>query len=153
VPRDGAVIGIGLGEEKQALALVDHDVRVPWRKTARVPAHRFGGNDPGPNHGQTSPVPGTFPSARLNAVGAGRRARPSPLELRRDGMDPGQPRTPATRTATQRGAGRWPARAKPPAPAAQANPSKPQIRPVVTPQPPAIPAPVDNALLRWFGMN
>jgi transposase len=43
VPRDGAVVGIDLGEGKQALALVDHDVRVLWRKTARVPAHRLGG--------------------------------------------------------------------------------------------------------------
>jgi transposase len=42
VPRDGAVIGIDLGEEKQALVLVDHDVRVLWRKTVRVPAHRLG---------------------------------------------------------------------------------------------------------------
>jgi transposase len=42
VPRGGAVIGIDLGEDKQALALVDHDVRVLWRKTARVRAHRLG---------------------------------------------------------------------------------------------------------------
>ena len=42
VPRGGAVIGIDLGEEKQALALVDHDVRVLWRKTARVRAHKLG---------------------------------------------------------------------------------------------------------------
>jgi transposase len=28
LPRDGAVIGIDLGKEKQAVALVDHDVRV-----------------------------------------------------------------------------------------------------------------------------
>jgi transposase len=42
VPRGGAVIGIDLGEEKQALAVVDHDVRVLWRKTARVRAHRLG---------------------------------------------------------------------------------------------------------------
>ena len=42
VPRGGAVIGIDLGEDKQALALVDHDVRVLWRKTVRVPAHRLG---------------------------------------------------------------------------------------------------------------
>jgi transposase len=42
VPRGGAVIGIDLGEEKQALALVDHDVRVLWRKTARVRAHQLG---------------------------------------------------------------------------------------------------------------
>jgi transposase len=42
VPRGGAVIGIDLGEDKQALAVVDHDVRVLWRKTARVPAHRLG---------------------------------------------------------------------------------------------------------------
>ena len=43
LPRDGAVLGIDLGEDKQALALVDHDVRVVWRKTARVKAHRLGG--------------------------------------------------------------------------------------------------------------
>jgi transposase len=36
------VVGIDLGEEKQALALVDHDVRVLWRKTARVRAHQLG---------------------------------------------------------------------------------------------------------------
>ena len=42
VPRGGAVIGIDLGDEKQALALVDHDVRVLWRKTARVRAHQLG---------------------------------------------------------------------------------------------------------------
>jgi hypothetical protein len=27
LPRDGAVIGIDLGEEKQAAAVIDHDVR------------------------------------------------------------------------------------------------------------------------------
>jgi transposase len=43
VPRDGAVIGIDLGEDKQALCVIDHDVRVLWRKTARVKAHRLGG--------------------------------------------------------------------------------------------------------------
>jgi transposase len=42
VPRDGAVIGIDLGDVKQALAVIDHDVRVLWRKTAQVPAHRLG---------------------------------------------------------------------------------------------------------------
>jgi len=42
VPRDGSVIGIDLGEEKQVLAVIDHDVRVLWRKTARVKAHRLG---------------------------------------------------------------------------------------------------------------
>jgi transposase len=42
LPRDGVVLGIDLGEVKQALALVDHDVRVLWRKSARVPAHRLG---------------------------------------------------------------------------------------------------------------
>src|SRR6266702_2336096 len=42
VPRGGAVIGIDLGGEKQALAVVDHDVRVLWRKTARVRAHELG---------------------------------------------------------------------------------------------------------------
>ena len=42
LPRDGAVIGIDLAEEKQALAVVDHDVRVLARKTVRVPAFRLG---------------------------------------------------------------------------------------------------------------
>jgi transposase len=42
VPRDGAVIGIDLAEDKQALAVVDHDVRVLARKTVRVPAFRLG---------------------------------------------------------------------------------------------------------------
>src|SRR5256714_3625919 len=42
LPRDGAVIGIDLGEERQALAVVDHDVRVLARKTVRVKAFRLG---------------------------------------------------------------------------------------------------------------
>ena len=42
LPRDGAVIGIDLGDEKQAIAVVDHDVRVLARKTVRVPAFRLG---------------------------------------------------------------------------------------------------------------
>ncbi|HEX6453772.1 MAG TPA: transposase [Trebonia sp.] len=42
VPRDGAVIGIDLAEDKQALAVVDHDVRVVARKTVRVKAFRLG---------------------------------------------------------------------------------------------------------------
>ncbi|HEX6452819.1 MAG TPA: transposase, partial [Trebonia sp.] len=42
VPRDGVVLGIDLGEDKQALALVDHDVQVLWRKSARVKAHQLG---------------------------------------------------------------------------------------------------------------
>ena len=42
LPRDGAVIGIDLGEDKQALAVVDHDVRVLARKTVRVKAFRLG---------------------------------------------------------------------------------------------------------------
>jgi transposase len=42
LPRDGAVIGIDLGEEKQAVAVVDHDVRVLARKTVRVKAFRLG---------------------------------------------------------------------------------------------------------------
>jgi hypothetical protein len=28
-PRDGAVIGIDLAEDSQAIAMIDHDVRVP----------------------------------------------------------------------------------------------------------------------------
>jgi len=43
LPRDGAVIGIDLAEDKQVLAVVDHDVRVLARKTARVKAFRLGG--------------------------------------------------------------------------------------------------------------
>jgi transposase len=42
LPRGGAVIGIDLAEEKQALAVVDHDVRVLARKTVRVKAFRLG---------------------------------------------------------------------------------------------------------------
>ena len=42
LPRDGAVIGIDLGDEKQAVAVIDHDVRVLARKTVRVKAFRLG---------------------------------------------------------------------------------------------------------------
>jgi transposase len=42
VPRDGAVVGIDLAEEKQALVVTDHDGRVVARKTVRVKAHRLG---------------------------------------------------------------------------------------------------------------
>jgi transposase len=42
LPRDGAVIGIDLAEDKQALAVLDHDVRVLARKTVRVKAFRLG---------------------------------------------------------------------------------------------------------------
>src|SRR5689334_8481300 len=42
LPRDGAVIGIDLAEDKQALAVVDHDVRVLARKTGKVKAFRLG---------------------------------------------------------------------------------------------------------------
>ena len=42
LPRDGAVIGIDLAQEKQALAVIDHDVRVLARKTVRVKAFRLG---------------------------------------------------------------------------------------------------------------
>ena len=42
LPRDGAVIGIDLRDEKQAIAVVDHDVRVLARKTVRVKAFRLG---------------------------------------------------------------------------------------------------------------
>lgn len=42
VPRDGVVLGIDLGEVKQALAVVDHDLRVLWRRSVTVPAHRLG---------------------------------------------------------------------------------------------------------------
>src|SRR5712675_227329 len=42
LPHDGAVIGIDLAEDKQALAVVDHDVRVLARKTVKVKAFRLG---------------------------------------------------------------------------------------------------------------
>jgi transposase len=42
LPRDGVVVGIDLGEDKQALAVTDHDVRVLARKTVRVQAFRLG---------------------------------------------------------------------------------------------------------------
>jgi transposase len=43
LPRDGAVIGIDLREDEQAIAVIDHDVRVLARKTVRVKAFRLGG--------------------------------------------------------------------------------------------------------------
>ena len=43
LPRDGAVLGIDLGDAKQALALVDHDMRVLWRRSPRCSAHQLGG--------------------------------------------------------------------------------------------------------------
>jgi transposase len=42
LPRDGAVIGIDLAEDKQALAVIDHDVRVLARKAVKVKAFRLG---------------------------------------------------------------------------------------------------------------
>ena len=42
VPRGGAVVGVDLGEDKQALAVVDGDGRVLARKTVRVKAFRLG---------------------------------------------------------------------------------------------------------------
>jgi transposase len=42
LPRHGAVIGIDLGEDKQAVAVIDHDVRVLWRATVRVKAFQLG---------------------------------------------------------------------------------------------------------------
>ncbi len=42
LPRDGAVIGIDLAEDKQALAVIDHDVRVLARKSVQVKAFRLG---------------------------------------------------------------------------------------------------------------
>ncbi len=42
LPRDGVVVGVDLADEKQALAVVDHDVRVLARKTVRVKAFRLG---------------------------------------------------------------------------------------------------------------
>jgi hypothetical protein len=43
LPRDGAVLGIDLGDAKQALALVDHDMRVLWRRSPRCAAQQLGG--------------------------------------------------------------------------------------------------------------
>jgi transposase len=42
LPRDGVVIGIDLAEDKQAIAVVDHDGQVLARKTVRVKAFRLG---------------------------------------------------------------------------------------------------------------
>ena len=42
LPREGVVVGVDLGEDKQAIAVVDHDVRVVARKTVRVKAFRLG---------------------------------------------------------------------------------------------------------------
>jgi transposase len=43
LPRDGAVLGIDLGDQKQALALIDHDMRVLWRRSPRCAVHQLGG--------------------------------------------------------------------------------------------------------------
>jgi hypothetical protein len=40
--RDGAVIGIDLAEDSQAIAMIDHDVRVLARRTVRVTVFRLG---------------------------------------------------------------------------------------------------------------
>ena len=42
LPRGGAVVGIDLAEDQQALAVVDHDGRVVARRTVRVKAFRLG---------------------------------------------------------------------------------------------------------------
>src|SRR5512135_3689984 len=42
LPRGGAVIGIDLADEKQAIAVIDHEVRLLARKTVRVRAFRLG---------------------------------------------------------------------------------------------------------------
>jgi transposase len=42
MPRDGVVIGIDLGEDKQAVAVIDHDVRVLGRWTVKDKAFRLG---------------------------------------------------------------------------------------------------------------
>ena len=42
VPRHCAVIGIDLGEDKQALVVINHDLRVLARKTAQVKAFQLG---------------------------------------------------------------------------------------------------------------
>jgi transposase len=42
MPRDGAVIGIDLGEDKQVIAVIDHDVRVLGRWTVKDKAFRLG---------------------------------------------------------------------------------------------------------------
>ncbi len=43
LPRDGAVLGIDLGNAKQALALVDHHMQVLWRRSPRCAAHELAG--------------------------------------------------------------------------------------------------------------
>jgi hypothetical protein len=42
LPRGGAVIGIDLADEKQAIGVIDHDVRVLARKAIKVKAFRLG---------------------------------------------------------------------------------------------------------------
>ena len=138
---DGCVNLAFLGEYVEPPANPPKSARVtgqqasPLRTGGRARTS-VGGSDPGPNHGQPSPVPGTFPPARLNAVGAGRPARPSPLELHRAG----QSRTPATRTAaTWRGAAAGMPAPSRPRPAASQPGAKPQIRLTEPPEPPEPP--------------
>ena len=42
VPRGGVVVGIDLAEDKQAIGVLDHDLRVVARKTVRVKVFRLG---------------------------------------------------------------------------------------------------------------
>jgi transposase len=44
VPRENALVGVDLAEDKQALAVTDHDSRVLARMTVRaILAHQLGG--------------------------------------------------------------------------------------------------------------
>jgi transposase len=43
IRRDRAVLAIDLGEDKQVAVVVDHESRVPGRKTATAKAHQLGG--------------------------------------------------------------------------------------------------------------
>ena len=123
---DGCVNLAFLGEYVEPPANPPKSARVtgqqasPLRTGGRARTS-VGGSDPGPNHGQPSPVPGTFPPARLNAVGAGGpRGRARLSYIGRD--SPGDPGHPHRRHLARRGPPACPRQAAP-APQ-QANPEQ-----------------------------
>ena len=107
------------------------------------------GGHQGPRSAPWAALPGPrdFPPARLNAVGAGRRARPARLSYVGTGSTR-EPRPGPPAAATRRGPQPCPDTGhrhhRQPRP-----PQEPRKRPAQNPDPASKPAPLDNALLRW----
>ena len=92
--RAGPAIGIDLADEKQALAVIDHDVRVLASKTVWVKAFRLGEALDWSGPVRTAPVPGTGngPLYTAGAISYHRR-RPDPTrpDPTRPDPDPTRP--------------------------------------------------------------